>query len=198
MKIISVLVIGYLLGSVSVAVLLSKGVFHMDVRKEGSGNAGATNVARVLGMKAGLLTLLGDTAKTSLAALVGWLLLGRTGLALGTMACLIGHCWPVFFDFRGGKGVSASACIALLYDWRMFLILVACFFLVFLLTRKVSLCSIISAALFPMLYPLLGNGIDVCFIGCCLVTVIVVFCHRENIRRLLRGEEKNFQPAKKK
>ena len=180
--------IGYLLGSVSISVILSTYILHKDVRAHGSGNAGATNVAR-----AGILTLLGDMLKTVLAGLFGLLLAGRLGLVIGCAGCVIGHSWPVFFKFRGGKGVAVSACIGLLLDWRFFLILFVVFFLVFFLTRRVSACSVVSALVYPIAYWLLHPefGAEHCL--CIFICVLVVFLHRSNIRRLLRGEEAKFR-----
>ncbi len=189
---------GYLLGSISVAVLLSKGHFGSDVRESGSGNAGATNVARVFGMNAGVITMIGDMVKTAVSGLLGYILAGNTGLALACAGCLIGHCWPLYFGFKGGKGVSVSACIAVLLDWRMFLIVVAWFFIVFFICRRVSLCSISASVLFPPLYYLLNHTLDMGFAVCCLVTVTVVFLHRGNISRLINGTEPKFQPKSKK
>lgn len=186
--------VGYFLGSVSVAVLLTRDKLGQDVRKSGSGNAGATNVARVFGMKAGVFTLLGDMAKTAASGLAGYLLGGETGLAIACGACLVGHCWPVYFQFKGGKGVSVSGCIALLLDWRFFLALVAVFALMFVLTRRVSACSITAAALYPLLYWLLNRSLGVPFVVCCLVAVIVIGLHRGNIVRLVKGLEPEFKP----
>ncbi len=185
---------GYLLGSVSVAVLLTRRL-GKDVREQGSGNAGATNVARVYGMKTGLLTLLGDMAKTALSALLGWLLAGPDGLAVACTACLLGHCFPLYFKFRGGKGVSVGACIALFLDWRMFLALAALFFLVFLLSRRVSLCSVCAALSYPGLYYLFDPALSLRFWLCCGIGLLVIFLHRGNILRLLKGEEAVFRPG---
>lgn len=189
-------IIGYLLGSVSVAVLLTKKRYGGDVRGQGSGNAGATNVARVFGMKAGLITLAGDMCKTALSGLCGWLLAGENGLAVACALCLVGHCWPLYFGFKGGKGVSVSACIGLLLDWRLFLIALVCFALVFLISRRVSLCSITCAVLYPIAYWLLNHRTDPAFWVCCMITAVVIFLHRSNIKRLLKGEEAEFRPKK--
>ena len=185
--------IGYLLGSVSISVILSTYVMHTDVRKHGSGNAGATNIARVFGLRAGVLTLLGDMLKTVAAGLIGQLLAGRLGLVIGCAGCVIGHSWPVFFKFRGGKGVAVSACIGLLLDWRFFLLLAVVFFTVFFLTKRVSACSVVSALAYPVIYWLLHPvfGAEHCL--CIFICVLVVFLHRGNLRRLLRGEEAKFR-----
>ena len=112
-----VVVAGYLLGSLSISILLSKNLLGRDVRRHGSGNAGATNMARVFGMHAGLLTLAGDMLKAAAAMLLGFWLLGDTGMALGGVACLLGHCFPVYFKFKGGKAVSAGAAVGLMVSW---------------------------------------------------------------------------------
>lgn len=190
--------IGYLLGSISISVILSKFVLHTDVRKYGSGNAGATNVARVFGMRAGLLTLLGDMLKTVAAALIGQLLAGRLGLVIGCAACVIGHSWPVYFKFRGGKGVAVSACIGLMLDWRFFLLLAVVFFTVFFLTKRVSACSVISALVYPIIYWFLHPSFGAEHCLCIFICVLVIFLHRSNIRRLLRGEEAKFSFKSKK
>ena len=136
-------------------------------------------------------------AKTAAAALIGVLLAGSTGLAVACAAALTGHCFPIYYRFRGGKGVSASACIALLLDWRFFLLLLALFVIVFLLGRRVSLCSISAAAAFPWLYLLLNQGWSPALLLCLYVMVLVIWLHRPNIQRLLRGEEKPFTLGKK-
>ena len=192
-----IVIAGYLLGSLNMAIVYIQKKYKVDVRTEGSGNAGATNVARTHGLGAGLLTLGSDMAKTAAAALIGVLLAGSTGLAVACAAALTGHCFPIYYRFRGGKGVSASACIALLLDWRFFLLLLALFVIVFLLGRRVSLCSISAAAAFPWLYLLLNPGWSPALLLCLYVMVLVIWLHRPNIQRLLRGEEKPFTLGKK-
>ncbi len=191
-KLIPALLAGYLLGSVSVAVLLTKKLPKGDVRKQGSGNAGATNVARVYGIWVGLATLLGDGLKTAWAMYLGALLAGEPGTVVAAFGCLMGHCFPLYFGFKGGKAVSVSAAIGLFLDWRFFLILLAVFFLTFFLTRRVSACSMAAAVAYPLGMLALG-----CFpwytlaLGC-FITVFVIFMHRENLKRLIRGTEPKF------
>lgn len=104
------LALGYLIGSLSVSILISKYIFHQDVRTLGSGNAGAANAARTLGAGVGLLTLLGDFLKGVISMLLGSCLGGATGLAIAGAACMIGHCFPIYFGFKGGKAVAHGGC----------------------------------------------------------------------------------------
>ena len=187
-------IIGYLLGSLSMAVLLTRDKSGRDVRDQGSGNAGATNVARVYGMKAGLLTLGGDMAKTALSGLAGFLIAGRPGLAVASLACVAGHCWPVYFRFKGGKGISVAGCIALLFDWRMFLLIAAWFLATAFLSRRVSFGSVTAALVYPLFYWLPTRSLDICFVVSCVIALLAIFQHRSNIKRLLRGEEPPFKP----
>ena len=187
---------GYLFGSISTSVLITKGMYKVDVRTKGSGNAGATNVARVFGMSAGILTFICDGMKTIASALVGHLLAGQEGVALAAAACVVGHCWPVFFGFRGGKGVSVGAVVALIVDWKVLLLLGIVFFSVFALTHIVSVCSISVAILLPVGAFLLGQPMPDCLLAL-FTGLLVVFQHRSNVGRLLRGEESKFKPKSK-
>lgn len=114
MTYIIIVLIAYLLGSFCASIPLSKRVYGGDVREKGSGNAGATNMARVYGMKAGIATFMLDAVKTAAAMLIGAAIGGEAGKALAGAACIVGHCWPVYFSFRGGKGVSVGAALGLM------------------------------------------------------------------------------------
>lgn len=186
-------VIAYLLGSVSVAVLLTRDALGNDVRKHGSGNAGATNVARVFGLKSGIVTLAGDMVKAALSGLAGKLIGGEAGLAVACLACLAGHCFPVFFGFKGGKGVSVAGCIALLLDWRFFLALVAWFAIMAILSRRVSFASCTSALVYPLLYWHFNRGMSIQLAVCIIMALIVLIMHRGNIARLIHGTEPEFK-----
>lgn len=185
----------YLLGSISSSVLVSKGLYRIDIRTRGSGNAGATNVARVFGMPSGLLTFGGDILKTVIAMMIGRIFGGMTGYYLAGFACMIGHCYPVFFHFQGGKGVAVGAAIALMLDWRLFLCLIAVFLAVVLATKLVSLGSVVAAFLLPLFCLLFGLPA----LPCVLMTIaaaLVIFRHRSNIKRILRHEEPKFAPKR--
>lgn len=186
---------GYLLGSLSMSIILSRAVLGEDVRQKGSGNAGATNMARVYGLKAGALTLGGDVLKASLSMLIGWLLLGDVGLALGGIASLVGHCFPVYYNFRGGKGVSVGAAVALAIDWRVFLSIVLVFALAAFLSKKVSLgsvCAAVAISITSLIFQVSTPKLILAVFG----MLLVVFQHRENIKRLINGTEPDFKPAK--
>lgn len=187
--------VAYLLGSISASIVLSKLVFRTDVRKQGSGNAGATNVARNFGMKAGVATLLGDMLKTAVAMGIGVLLGGELGKAVAGIACLLGHFFPVFFGFKGGKGISVGAVVAVFVGWQHFAFVIAMFALGMALTRIVSVGSVMAAAGLPVALLLFGGTkpeIVLSLVGASLV----IWMHRQNIKRLIRGEEKKFQPKR--
>jgi len=200
LKLALCLICGYLLGSVSAAVLITRDKDGNDVRSKGSGNAGATNVARVYGLWVGLATLAGDGVKTAVSMLIGKLLLGFPGIIAAAFACLIGHCFPLYFGFKGGKAVSVSAAIALFLDWRFLIYLLAVFFLTFLFARRVSVCSMVAAVSFPFGMLIFG-GIPVFhWYGLALgifITLFVVFLHRGNIKRLINGTEPEFKLGKR-
>lgn len=195
-KYLLVIVAGYLLGSISVSVCLSTGMGG-DVRKQGSGNAGATNMARVYGMKAGVLTLAGDMVKSALAVLLGYVLLDDMGLMAGGIACIIGHCFPVFHGFRGGKGVSVGGLLSLVIDWRVGLLVFGSFGLFAVLSKKVSLgsvCGALAITLGALLFHVSTPRLILAIVAMCMV----IFQHRGNIQRLIKGTEPDFKPKSSK
>lgn len=187
----------YLLGSVSLSIYLSKKMYGADVRSKGSGNAGATNMARVYGMMAGVLTLGADVLKAVAAMLGGYLLLGDVGLSLGGICCIVGHCFPVFHNFKGGKGVSVGGAISVMIDWRVGLLVVGLFLLMAVLSKKVSLgsiCGALAAGIGPLIFGLSTPRIVLGIVA----MLVVILRHAENIRRLVKGTEPDFKPAKTK
>lgn len=188
-------VLGYLLGGINGAILLSKLVEKDDVRRHGSGNAGFTNFFRNYGKRTSLLVILIDAAKAAASCLLGgWLLgkygLGTEGLLLGGLAATLGHDFPAFLGFRGGKGIVCGFAAALVTDWRVGLILLAVFALVYFLTHYVSLASVLCAlgffVSFWLFYP--GRPFVLILSGC--LSALAIFLHRENIGRLVRGQER--------
>lgn len=188
-------VLGYLLGGINGAILLSKLVEKDDVRRHGSGNAGFTNFFRNYGKRTSLLVILIDAAKAAASCLLGGWLLGKYGLRtegmlLGGLAATLGHDFPAFLGFRGGKGIVCGFATALVTDWRVGLILLAVFALVYSLTHYVSLASVLCAlgffVSFWLFYP--GRPFVLILSGC--LSALAIFLHRENIGRLVRGQER--------
>lgn len=190
-----VCVLGYLLGGINGAILLSKLVEKDDVRRHGSGNAGFTNFFRNYGKRTSLLVILIDAAKAAVSCLLGGWLLGKYGLQtegmlLGGLAATLGHDFPALLGFRGGKGIVCGFATALVTDWRVGLILFAVFALVYFLTHYVSLASVLCAlgffVSFWLFYP--GRPFVLILSGC--LSALAIFLHRENIGRLVRGQER--------
>ena len=188
-------VLGYLLGGINGAILLSKLVEKDDVRRHGSGNAGFTNFFRSYGKRTSLLVILIDAAKAAASCFLGGWLLGKYGLRtegmlLGGLAATLGHDFPAFLGFRGGKGIVCGFAAALVTNWRVGLILLAVFALVYFLTHYVSLASVLCAlgffVSFWLFYP--GRPFVLILSGC--LSALAIFLHRENIGRLVRGQER--------
>ena len=197
LKLAAAAVGGYLLGSISSAVLLTHTRFG-DIRDKGSGNAGATNVARFFGIGMGLLTLLMDGIKTALAMYAGTLLAGELGASLGAAAYLVGHTWPLYFRFKGGKGVSVAGAIAIWLDWRLFLILIAIFLILAFVSKRVSVGSLSAGLAYPFVMLLLGgfswHQLALGF----FILALIFFSHRENIKRIIAGTEPVFRAGRQK
>lgn len=193
LKYILIIVGGYLLGSVSISIILSR-MLGTDVRKKGSGNAGATNMARSYGLIAGFATLAGDFLKAAIAMAVGYRLCGDWGLMAGGIACTTGHCFPVFYDFRGGKGISVGAAIGLAIDWRVFVGIVIVFLIAAFLSKKVSLGSVCAAVAVVVLAIVFAAPLPKLILAI-YAALLAIFQHRSNIRRLSEGTEPDFKAA---
>ncbi len=150
-----IVVVGYLLGSFNSSIIVSKIFLKQDIRNFGSGNAGSTNSYRVMGGKKTLLVLLGDMLKGILGALFAVLIFPQDGVMgsfpvmIAGFAVVVGHAFPVYFKFRGGKGILTSAAVFMLFDWRSLVIILSVFLIAVFLTRFVSLGSILAATAFP-------------------------------------------------
>lgn len=179
----------YLLGSVSAAIVLSKIMGFQDPRSEGSKNPGATNVLRIAGKKAAFFTLLGDFLKGLLPVLLARLLeFDNLAVALTGFAAFCGHCFPLFFHFRGGKGVATAIAASLAFDWISGAILVAIWLLFAKVFRISSLAAIISFLALPAIVYWRGYGLEVSLVFAAL-SAILIWRHRGNIQRLLAGTE---------
>ncbi len=184
------IIIGYLLGSINSAVLISNIFYKTDIRSMGSGNAGTTNVLRSLGKKAAAFTFLGDFLKGIIASLIGMLLYKEMGLVLAGGAAVIGHNWPVYFGFKGGKGVLTSFSVLLFASPWAALISLAWFIVIVAITRYVSLGSITAALVVVIATYFTGHGFGTpTFWLTVFVAVLVIIRHHSNIKRLLTGTE---------
>jgi acyl phosphate:glycerol-3-phosphate acyltransferase len=197
-KVFAALASGYLLGSFNTAVVVGK-LYGKDIKSHGSKSAGLTNTLRVLGRSAALMVLAGDVLKGVIACLIG-LQLGvyvHSGEASDCVSLLaagagavIGHNWPVYFGFKGGKGALTGAAVLFMFDWVMALICVGVFVLIVAVTRYVSLGTISAAVLFLAISFVPAFGHTFYFqIFACLMALIIVVKHRANIERLLSGTE---------
>lgn len=183
--------------------ILSRLMYHDDIRKYGSGNAGMTNMMRVYGKTAAGLTLLFDILKTGIAVWIGILLLGHHAAYTAGAACVVGHCYPLYYKFKGGKGVAVTAGLCLFANPPVFLILFIIFAIVVGFTKYISLGSIMSLLFFPLMlrsfYQLFGQPVPLTvLIPALFITVLVILQHRENIKRLWAGEENKFSFKKSK
>ncbi|MEQ8237097.1 MAG: glycerol-3-phosphate 1-O-acyltransferase PlsY [Syntrophomonadaceae bacterium] len=178
----------YLIGSVPFSYLFSRYLGGVDIRSRGTGNVGATNVLRTLGMKIALLSLLGDVLKGVLAAWLGMAFGGEGLAALCTVAVVTGHCWPLFLDFRGGKGVATSAGALLFLMPLITLILLVTFVTIIAVSRYVSLGSVCAAVLLPLLVLVMQEPWQFLLMSLALAGM-VLFRHRTNIERLRQGCE---------
>ena len=197
-------VAAYLLGAIPFGLLLGKLFGGADVRKAGSGNIGATNVARVAGPVAGIFTLVLDTAKGAAAVWLAARFANESAvwMMIAGLAALLGHCFPIWLGFRGGKGVATAAGIFLVLCPLALLGSVTLFVLVVVVSRYVSLASIFAAASMPILMYFLwapphAPPLVVSF-GTLAATVLIVYKHDANIQRLMEGHEPRFSFGKRK
>ena len=188
-------IVAYLLGNANGAIMASHIIAHEDVRDHGSGNAGLTNFIRNYGVQNALLVFLFDGGKAVLSCLIGGWLLGNYGMGLegrmlGGLFVIVGHVFPAIYDFKGGKGILSGFFVALTVDWRVALIILAVFSVVYALTMYVSLSSVLGATAFCIGFVCFHFGqwmLVICGVAAGLLTIIM---HHTNIKRLLKGEER--------
>ena len=201
------LLIGYAFGLCETGYIYGK-IHHTDIREHGSGNAGTTNALRTFGIKGGILTLLGDLLKAMLAILIVWLIFkdkypdGVMLLKIVTgLGCVLGHNYPFFMHFRGGKGIACTAGTVLMLDLRFAPILLALFIVIVALTKYVSLGSITVVIGFFVEALIFGNmgwlNIDVhllpeCYLYAAILMILALWRHKENIKKLLNGTERKI------
>jgi glycerol-3-phosphate acyltransferase PlsY len=203
------IILAYLIGSISNAVWISRRFFHIDIREYGSGNAGATNTFRVLGPRAGTVVMILDMLKGVIAVELVHLIpyynqpehaaqMINFQLALG-LAAVMGHIFPIWADFRGGKGVATLFGMVLAIQPVVALCCVGVFVLVLFLTRYVSLSSILAAIAFPLLILFIfKSGAFVYRLFAIVIALLVIFTHQKNIQRLLHGRENRVSLFRKR
>lgn len=214
---ILIAIVSYLLGSLNFGVILSNHVKKDDVRNHGSGNAGTTNMLRNYGKGIALMTIIGDMLKVFIAIAVAFLivryspaLLGNTGeislqsldtnmfiKSLAGFFCVLGHIFPCYFRFKGGKGVATAGGMVFAIDWRIALILLAVFIIIVAVTKYVSLGSIIMAILYPVFIFIFHSSIVLTVIAA-VFTVVVIAAHKENIKKLIHHTESKIDFKSKK
>lgn len=187
---------GYLIGGINTSILYSKLRYGKDIRESGSGNAGLTNMLRTYGKKAAAVTLIGDIAKTALCCLIGAIVFSKTGAAWCGYAAVIGHIWPVWFKFRGGKGVLSIATVVLICEPLVFLIGFTVFFIIVAFTKYISLGSVVCALLLPIIMSRVIGNLNLIIIPTVIVCLIIVWKHRSNIKRLREGNENKVHLGK--
>lgn len=195
-RLILTAVLSYLLGSLNFGIILSRKFQKEDVRTHGSGNAGSTNMLRSYGKLPAIATILGDMAKVAVAILLARWLVGdalyiQQPILVKSFAglfCVVGHIFPCFFRFKGGKGVATCGGMVFMIDWRIALILLAVFVVAVLLTKWVSLGSILMAILYPVMMGIFYKSLWIILISV-VFAAIVLIAHRENIRRIFNGTE---------
>ena len=193
-------IISYLIGSISFSVIFSRKFAGFDVREKGSGNAGATNVLRTVGKEVALLTLLCDILKGVVAVLIAiiagnfWIDVDVELLKyLAGFFAILGHTFPIFFEFRGGKGVATALGILIMLNWKIGLICLIFAVILIAVTKMVSVGSILSAILYPILTIFMADVDFKVIIISVFIALLVIFNHRENIKRIKNGTENKLK-----
>ena len=195
-------IIAYAIGSINFSVLISRKMAGFDVREKGSGNAGTTNMLRAIGVKAAIITLICDIFKGIIAVLVAFWIGSMTQTAdkalliqIAGILVVVGHTFPIFFEFRGGKGIATALGVLLVTNWKIGLICLIFAVILIAITMMVSVGSMSAAVLFPVLTLFIGDSFIVAqggfkyFIFSIILAAFVIFNHRENIKRILNGTE---------
>lgn len=195
-------VIGYLLGSINFSLVISKSKYKDDIREHGSGNAGATNMLRTHGKGAAAATFLGDGLKAAVSVLIGALTFSILGAYIAGFSCILGHIFPIYYKFKGGKGVVTVAVMIAMTNIKTFALLLIIFLVLVIGTRFVSLGSVIAVLVYPLILskivfsdpaPFESFGVIFAF----AVAALVTFKHRENLKRIFNHTENKISFSKK-
>ena len=189
-KVIFCIIISYLLGNISGGMIFGKLLFNKDIRDYGSKNAGTTNALRVFGIKAGALTFIVDVLKSLLACFIGMKLLGLSGILLAGIFVVIGHNWPIFLNFKGGKGIASSFGFIMFLDYKIAIVAIIIFIIIVILTKYISLGSMLTTTLvLPISYIFFGYRNIYVLLTFLFLASLSIFRHNSNIIRLINGDE---------
>ena len=189
-KVIFCIIISYLLGNISGGMIFGKLLFNKDIRDYGSKNAGTTNALRVFGIKAGALTFIVDVLKSLLACFIGMKLLGFSGILLAGIFVVIGHNWPIFLNFKGGKGIASSFGFIMFLDYKIAIVAIIIFIIIVILTKYISLGSMLTTTLvLPISYIFFGYRNIYVLLTFLFLASLSIFRHNSNIIRLINGDE---------
>ena len=195
-SVLALLVVPYFLGSINFGIIISK-LFHgEDIREYGSGDAGMTNMLRTYGKRDAAITLIGDALKAVVAVILGRILFGISGGYVAGLTCILGHAFPCYYKFKGGKGVVVTAATIAVIDWRIFLVLLGIFILVVAFSKYISLGSVCGMLVFPLLVQVWDRGLSINVLLSCLISALVIFLHRGNIKRIYNGTESKLSLSK--
>ena len=196
-KFIICIAIAYLLGNISGGMIFGKLLFNKDIRDYGSKNAGTTNALRVFGIKAGALTFIVDVLKSLLACFIGMKLLGLSGILLAGIFVVIGHNWPIFLNFKGGKGIASSFGFIMFLDYKIAIVAIIIFIIIVILTKYISLGSMLTTTLvLPISYIFFGYRNIYVLLTFLLLASLSIFRHNSNIIRLINGNENKIKIKK--
>ena len=190
MKLIIIALLSYLIGCFSSAYFVGKVFKRIDIRAHGSGNVGSTNAMRVMGKKLGILTFLLDFSKGIIAVLIGYWILGYNGGLLASVFVVVGHDWPVFIGFRGGKGVATTLSALTILNFPTALITIIIGVVVAIISKYVSLGSLVFLSLIPIISTIMTKSFNKqLFITTTILALIGIYRHKENIKRIIKGTE---------
>ena len=189
-KLIFCIIIAYFLGNISGGMIFGKLLFNKDIRDYGSKNAGTTNALRVFGIKAGALTFIIDVLKSLLACFIGMKLLGLSGILLAGIFVVIGHNWPIFLNFKGGKGIASSFGFIMFLDYKIAIVAIIIFIIIVILTKYISLGSMLTTTLvLPISYIFFKYRNIYVLLTFFLLASLSIYRHKSNIVRLINGNE---------
>lgn len=196
-KFIFCIIIAYFLGNISGGMIFGKLLFNKDIRDYGSKNAGTTNALRVFGIKAGALTFIVDLLKSILACFIGMKLLGLNGVLLAGIFVVIGHNWPIFLNFKGGKGIASSFGFIIFLDYKIAIVAILIFVTIVILTKYISLASMITTTLvLPISYIFFKYRNIYVLLTLLFLASLSIYRHKSNIIRLINGNENKINLKK--